>query len=57
METKNSWGLYDKPSFVEMADIPPLAEETLDAQLAAGALVLSMDEAVAAGFVTREDEK
>lgn len=55
METKNSLGLYDKPSFVEMADIPPLAEETLDAQLAAGALVLSMDEAVAAGFVTRED--
>ena len=57
METKNSWGLYDKPSFVEMADIPPLTEETLDAQLAAGALVLSMNEAVAAGFVTREDEK
>ena len=56
METKNSWGLYDTP-LMEMADIPPLTEETLDAQLAAGALVLSMNEAVAAGFVTREEDE
>lgn len=53
-ETRNSWGLYDAP-LAGTAPMRPLTEETLDAQLAAGAIVLSREEAVAAGFLQEDD--
>lgn len=53
----NSFGLYDAPVRTKQPEEIGITEEEIQEQLDSGAFIMSHDEAVQAGFLSKYDEQ